>query len=191
MDCIFTAGFSIFFTESFNYSNTNWTSERVSHLLAWGQSTRSNAAHRVSAGSTLAGWVDRFVPPGTSRPSPSLWKGSPGQATRHTNSWLLRTAPRKIYGILSSFDNLSLEGILDKKKSEKNLKPWAVLTRRGLGERGLKGTAVTVRNISFICTFKVNLLPIASDAKVEAFFHQLKTQLRQSPVAVPNWRRGL
>lgn len=92
--------------------------------------------HRVSAGSTLAGWVDRFVPPGTSRPSPSLWKGSPGQATRHTNSWLLRTAPRKIYGILSSFDNLSLEGILDKEKSEKNLKPWAVLTRRGSGWKG-------------------------------------------------------
>lgn len=145
--------------------------------------------HRVSAGSTLAGWVDRFVPPGN--PLHLLWKGSPGQATRHTNSWLLSTAPRKIYGILSSFDNLSLEGILDKEKSEKNLKPWAVLTTRGLGERGLKGTAVTMRNISFICRFKVNLLLIVSDAKVEAFFHQLKTQLRQSPVAVPNWRRGL
>lgn len=60
------------------------------------------------------------------------------------------------------------------------------MTRRGLGERGLKGTAVTMRNISFICRFKVNLLLIVSDAKVEAFFHQLKTQLRQSPVAVPN-----
>lgn len=87
---------------------------------------------------------------------------------------------------LSSLDNLSLEGILDKEKSEKNLKPRAVLTRRGLGERGLKGTAVTESNISFICRFKVNLFLIVSDAKAEAFFHPLKTQQRQSPVAVPN-----
>lgn len=81
---------------------------------------------------------------------------------------------------LSSLDNLSLEGILDKEKSEKNLKPRAVLTRRGLGERGLKGTAVTESNISFICKFKVNLFLIVSDAKAEAFFHPLKTQQRQS-----------
>lgn len=161
----------------------------MSHLLGWGQSTRSNAVDAASVlEAPLTGWVGRFVPPGTPKPSPSLWKGSPRQATRHTNSWLPRTAPREIYAILSSLDNLSLEGILDKEKSEKNLKPRAVLTRRGLGERGLKGTAVTEINI---CRFKVNLFLIVSDAKAEAFFHPLKTQQRQSPVSVSNWRPGL
>lgn len=46
---IFTASFSIFLTDCFNYNSTIQTSEIMSHLLACIRSTRSNAVYATSA----------------------------------------------------------------------------------------------------------------------------------------------
>lgn len=86
--------------------------------------------------------------------------------------------PEEIYGILSSFDSLSLEGTLDKERSRRKSNCEHFWLRR-VWEEG-------VTNISFTFRFKVNLSLIESDTKVEAFFHQLKTQRKQTTVAVPN-----
>lgn len=101
----------------------------------------------------------------------------------NTHACLLRKVPEEIYVILSLI--ASLWRACWTRKSQEESQTVSTLAEKGPGG-GSEATVMMVINIYFIFGFKVNVFLIVSDTKVEAFFHQLKTQKKPTAVAVSN-----